>query len=420
MEYINKDKGSYNLHLIKTNRFKTITIRICFKDKINKNDITIRNFLSNFLVYSTATYPTKREMVLKSEDLYATDVYTKCYRSGRYNIINFNMTLLNEKYTEQGMLEESIKFLSDILFNPNFKDSDRYNETFNFLYKQIEKSLLGYKEHKSSYSIIRMLEEMGKDKEYGYRDIGYIEDLEQITRDKLIAYYNKMINNSLIDIYIIGNVDNSIEKIIDKYFTFNTIKRPKVKPLITDKCRRKIVTVKESDDSTQSKLAIGCKIDKLTEFERNYVLTIYNLILGGCSESKFFQEIREKNSLAYYCNSTPYKLDSLLIIKAGISKENYKLVIKLIKKLMKEMEKGNFTEEQVDTARENYISLLNEIYDNPDAIIETYVAKDLLNIGDIEERKEEVLKVTKKDIINISKKINIDTIFLLEGIGDSN
>ena len=83
---------------------------------------------------------------------------------------------------------------------------------------------------------------------------------------------------------------------------------------------------------------------------------------------------------------------------------------------MKDMTKGDFTEEQIDIAKESYISLLNEIEDNPDAIVETYLAKDLLNLGDIEERKEEIKKVTKDDIIRVSKKVKIDTVFLLEGV----
>ena len=140
------------------------------------------------------------------------------------------------------------------------------------------------------------------------------------------------------------------------------------------------------------------------------------MILGGNSESKFFQIIREKYSLAYYVYSSLNKLDSLLIIKAGISSESFDQTVKLVKKLMKDMVKGNFKDEHINIVKENYISLLKEIEDNENAIIETYLAKDLLNLGDIEERKREVMKVTKEDIVNVAKKIKIDTIFLLEGV----
>ena len=36
MEYIKKDMGSYNLHIIKTNKFKTITVEIDFLRELKK------------------------------------------------------------------------------------------------------------------------------------------------------------------------------------------------------------------------------------------------------------------------------------------------------------------------------------------------------------------------------------------------
>ena len=52
MEYKQIDKRSYKLHLIKTDKFKTITVRCIFKEKINKEEITIRNFLFELFVQS--------------------------------------------------------------------------------------------------------------------------------------------------------------------------------------------------------------------------------------------------------------------------------------------------------------------------------------------------------------------------------
>ncbi len=418
MEYKKIDMTAFNLHLIKTDRFKTVNIRVCLRDKIKKEEITLRNMLTSFLTYSTDTYSTKRDMVLKAQDLYGVNVYTKSYRSGRFNVINFCMSMLNEKYTEEGMQEESIKFLSEVIFNPNFSKEEEFNQAYKFLYENMESSMRAVKENPTTYSVIRMLEEMDKDMPYSYREFGYQEDLEKLNKEELMNYYKKVLNNSLVDVYVIGNInEEEMVEMFEKHFNFTTFKRPKEQQLIEhDKLPSKIKTLKETEDSNQSKLSIGCKIGNLTEFERNYVLTLYNMILGGNSESKFFQIIREKHSLAYYVYSSLNKLDSLMIIKAGISKDNFDKTVKLIKKLMKEMEDGKFTEENINVVKESYISLLKEIEDNENAIIETYLAKDLLNLGDIEERKKEIMKVTKEDIIKVAKKVKLDTIFLLEGV----
>ena len=417
MNYRTIDMGSYQLHFIQTDRFKTITVRVCLRDNIVKEEITLRNFLTTFLTYSTDTYRTKRELVLKAQDLYAVNAYTKSYRAGRFNMISFYLSMLNEKYTEKGMLSKSLDFLADIIFHPNFYDEEKFQEAFQFLYQSMETSILGLKENPTLYSAVRMLEEMDPDMPYAYHEHGYLEDLEKIDKKSLEEYYHKIISSSLVDIYVIGSFDEEeMLNLLKEKMAFETFKRPKVSQLILqEKLPRRSKVRKEEIDGNQSKLSIGCKIGELTEFERNYVLSIYNMILGSGSESKFFRIIREKHSMAYYVYSSLNKLDSLMLIRAGISKSNLEHVVKLIKKEMKEMEEGNFKDEDIVIAKNNYLTLLKEIEDNENAIIETYLAKDLLNLGDIEDRKQMIKKVTKEDIVKVAKKVKIDTIFLLEG-----
>ena len=417
MNYRTIDMGSYQLHFIQTDRFKTITVRVCLRDNIVKEEITLRNFLTTFLTYSTDTYRTKRELVLKAQDLYAVNAYTKSYRAGRFNMISFYLSMLNEKYTEKGMLSKSLDFLADIIFHPNFYDEEKFQEAFQFLYQSMETSILGLKENPTLYSAVRMLEEMDPDMPYAYHEHGYLKDLEKIDKKSLEEYYHKIISSSLVDIYVIGSFDEEeMLNLLKEKMAFETFKRPKVSQLILqEKLPRRSKVRKEEIDGNQSKLSIGCKIGELTEFERNYVLSIYNMILGSGSESKFFRIIREKHSMAYYVYSSLNKLDSLMLIRAGISKSNFEHVVKLIKKEMKEMEEGIFKDEDIVIAKNNYLTLLKEIEDNENAIIETYLAKDLLNLGDIEERKQMIEKVTKEDIVKVAKKVKIDTIFLLEG-----
>lgn len=419
MEYIRKNKDVYDLHIIKTDRFKTITVKVYFRNEIEKEDITVRNLLVNFLMYATNTYPTKREMIFHGEDLYAAELYANGSRNGNMHVLQFGLSMLEEKYTEKGMLDKSVEFLADAIFHPNFNNEETFNAAYNFLYKQYEESIKNFKEHKTSYASSRMLEEMGKDEKYSYRGIGYLEDLKKINKEKLISFYNKIIDTSLIDIYVLGNVDDSIEEVIDKYFNFKPRKKLELNPfIISSDFNKEIKEIKEEDNNTQSKLVIGCKISELDKFERNYVSTIYNLILGGSSESKFFQIIREKNSLAYTITSNMIKLDNLMIIRGGISRDNYSKTMELVKKIMSDISLGEFIEEDIRIAKEHYISVLNETEDNPDGIIDTYCANQLLDLGDIETRKKEIQKVTKDEIIEFSKKVHIDTVFLLEGIGD--
>ena len=417
MKYVKKSLGSYNLHMLKTDRFKTITIDLIFRRKIQKEEITKRNVLADLLTFSSKNYPTRREMAIHQQDLYACELDFSCYRLGNYYNTDISLICLNEKYTEKGMLEETIKYLSEIIFRPNVINNKFDSTAFEIIKNNTIKQIHSIEEDTRKYSLVKMLEHMGKDETYSLHGFGYLEDLEKINEENIYEYYKEFIRISGLDIFIIGDIEfENIEKIFKEYFKFNIYHRKNNDFIIEHKKTRKIPKkIQESYPSQQSKLSIGCKIKDLTDFERNYALTIFNMILGGSSESKLFRNVREKNSLCYYINSNSNKIDNLLFITSGITKNNFDKVVKLIKQQIKEIQQGNFNFEEIEKAKIRYISMVDEMYDYPSQIISYYYASEILNSDLPEERKKMIDKVTKQDIINVSNKIYMDTIYLLGG-----
>ena len=418
MEYLKKNLGSYNLHLIKNKKFKSVMIKVYFREPIKKENITIRNFLTTMLTFSSKNYPTKRQMFLKTQDLYSCNISSSDSRLGNYLNTCFKLSVLRDDYTEEGNLEKAIEFLSEVIYQPNVEENKFEEKSFDIVMNQACLALSSIKENAASYSLIRMLENMDKDSPISYRSFGYLEDLKDITREKLYNYYQEMLKNDDIDIFVIGDIDfEEIDPIIRKYFKQKTYKKTKANFLISAKkapLKKKIIT--EENDSTQSKLAIGCRINNLTDYERNYPLTLYNIILGGGADSKLFSEVREKNSLCYYIGSTANKLDHLLLIRAGISREDFTKAVKLIEKQMKSMVKGNFTEENIEKAKELYQTAIDEIGESQDEIISSYYMIELLGVDDIETKAKKMKEVQKKDIVKVAKKVKIDTVYMLEGV----
>ena len=58
------------LYLIKTNKFRSITIKVLLKDKLKKEDITRRNFLIDYLTLTSNKYKTRQALALKIQELY--------------------------------------------------------------------------------------------------------------------------------------------------------------------------------------------------------------------------------------------------------------------------------------------------------------------------------------------------------------
>jgi len=76
--------GSYNLHVINTDKFKTVTVMFNFKRKLVKEEISYRNLLTDLLCQSSKDYPTSRLVDIKTEELYDMKINGRSYLSGNY------------------------------------------------------------------------------------------------------------------------------------------------------------------------------------------------------------------------------------------------------------------------------------------------------------------------------------------------
>ena len=417
MKYIKRELPSYNLHMIKTDKFKSTSIEVIFGNEIKKENITINNFLSSILTYTSKKYNTKVKYARKIEDLYATVISSNTYRVGNVLNMDFNLKVLDDKYTEDGLFNEAIEFLYETIFNPNVKNGLFDEDSFNVIKMEEKSQIERIREDQRAYASLKSLELFDSNSPVSYNLKGYMSDLEQITRSNLYEYYKKVIKESFVDIFVIGDIDfDKVEKIITDIFVFENNKNSIDKIYLDYKKHQKKPKEEIMKDKTnQSKLSICCTIEDMTKYERNYVLNLYNIILGGSSDSKFFKNIREKYSLCYYAVTRANKTDNILTISSGINKENYSKMLILIEKEMKDMIKGKFDIEDIEKAKEYCLASLDEIEDVPEQLIASYYAVDKLESDPIEKRREFLKKVTKEEIVEFSKKVYIDSIFLLGG-----
>lgn len=420
MKYTRKDLGAYKLHLINTDKFKTIMIRVSFRNPIKKEEITIRNVLSDMFMQSSKKYNSKRALTIKAQDLYAADLQTSNSRLGNYINTDFYLTVLNDKYTEEGNFKDAVRFLGEIIFNPDVADGKFNEEKLDIVKTSCRSALNSIKEDTSNYSLVKMFELFDKDSPSSYRMMGYMEDLDKIDGENLYQHYLEMIKSSLVDIFVIGEInEDEVSKLISENILINTLKKQRVPYMLEEKnVRSKKVCGKEQVDGSQSKLAMACVVNGLSEYERNYPLSLFNVIFGGGSDSKLFKIVREENSLCYTIHSVPNKLDNLILIRAGIDRDNYDKCVSLVEKCLSDMKKGNFTERDINTAKEYYNTALEELEESEAKIINNYYMMELIGTDTIDVKREKMSKVTKEEIIKVAKKVSIDTIFLLEGVKD--
>ena len=320
---------------------------------------------------------------------------------------------------QEELTKECIQILFDIVFNPLAEENgfkSEYVESEKSNLKQIIESKI---DNKRAYSFERCIEEMFKNEPYGLYKYGYIEDLNEITPQNLYEYYKTLINECKIDIFVSGTMNNKkIENIIRENNEIQKLEPRKPKYIVnTEKTEQRNVkepnVVEEHMQVGQGNLVIGLDINSDKE-NAKFVASIYNAILGGGANSKLFQNVREKASLAYTAGSTYKRQKNVIYIRSGIEIENYEKALNTIKEQLEDMRKGNFSEDDINNAKQLIVETVRSISGSQDGEITYYYGQELSDVfTSIDEYISEIQHVNKTDIEEIAKQISINTIYFL-------
>lgn len=408
--------GSYNIHTINTDKFKTVRMEIILRNNFNQETAAIRTALFEMLTENSKNYKTKRELNLKEEELYNTIVYAESTKLGNEIISSINLEFLNPKYTDDDYLSEAIKLPFDLLFNPNVTDKKFDEDTLVTVKQRLLSELASIQENPQKKAIVNALKTMDPKSISAKNLIGDLDEINDITTTKLYQEYLYILEHDYVDIFIIGDLDcDKVINIINAEANFRTIKNHDISLFINNKVKSKVSEKKEVSTDYQSQIVYIYNTVNLDEYERKYVMPIYNMILGGGSlETKLSQNLRGKNSLCYGVQSIYNKYDNLLIITTSVDASNVDLAKKLISSSVKSM-KDKVTDEEVKHAISSSISSINMAYDYPNRVIANYLFNYMAELDPMETRIEKYKKVTKEEVTKIVKKIKLNTIYVLKG-----
>lgn len=411
-------KQGISFHKIQTNKFKTNLFAIFLTIPLKRETVTKNALISAILRRGSKNLPSQEQISKKLEEMYGAGFDCGIEKTGDYHTIKFYLELINDQYLpkKEDLSSKAIELLLSIAFNP-YTENGAFKEEYVEQEKENLKQIIeGKIDNKGSYALERCLEEMYNNKPYGLYKYGYIEDLEKITSKELYNYYLEMIQSCKIDIFASGELQENTEQIIKENEDIKKLQERKFE-IQTDDQKEEIKepkVINESMDVTQGKLVIG--LDVLLNKENiSYITMVYNAVLGVGANSKLFQNVREKASLAYTCGSNYIKRKQIIVVRAGIEIENYNKALEIINTQLEDMKNGKFTDEDIQSAKNLLLSTINNIEEEQDTEISYYFGQELAKRDvTIEEYKNKVEQVTKEQIQEVANSIKTNTIYFLK------
>lgn len=413
-------KKGIKLHTIKTEKFKTNLIAIMLTTKLNRENVTKNALIPAVLRRGTKNLTTQEEINKKLEEMYGASLDCGLDKTGDNQVLKFYIETVNDEFLPQeaeNMLKTSLEKIFEFVFNPYLENGCFKKEYVEQEKENIKQIIDGKIDNKARYSLDRCIEEMYKDQPYGLYKYGYVEDMKDINEKNLYEYYKQLINECKIDIFVSGIIDEKTENIIKNNENIIKLKdrEPQYnEPEIIAKKSEKENDVQESMDVTQGKLIIGMDLD-INDDNLRFDVMIYNSIFGGSANSKLFQNVREKASLAYTASSSYYRFKNNIFINCGIEIKNYEKALEIIKQQIEDMKKGDFTDEEVENAKKGIIASIKTIDDEQDTEITDFFSQELSKSKcNIEQYKDRISEVTKEKVVDVANKVSVNTVYFLK------
>lgn len=379
-----KIKGKINLYVECVKKFNTFYLCICFVQPLEKETAAKNRLIPMALGCGSEKYNTITALNSVLAEMYGAKINFQTIKKGGSSVLQFMISAPN------GSEERAFELLSELLNRPlviNGELADKKDELKNMTADKA----------KRAYAFEKCAEMMFDGRGFGVNADGTAEDIEKA--EKLYEHWQYIYKNSAVNVFVLGNISaEHAQKLTDRYFpglVGRDIKYAEHKPNVCGICREKA-------DITQAKLCIGLDMGEGSRFEKQ----IYNEIIAG-TDSRLFNELREKQNLCYYVGGTFYSLANVAFIEAGIRPESLEKVLDTVKILLDKP----VTVGETELAKRIICAGSAAIWDHPAALMDFYLTQSMF--GDPVSPEEAAERI--RSVSETAVKPRICTVYMLGG-----
>ena len=418
--YKEKLNDATALSAIKTDKFKTSVMSFSMTVPISKEGFAYNLLLSHILRRGSKSYPTTMLINKRLDELYGSYIEVKNHRIGENISLTVTLEVLDNKYIPDGVdvAGEVIGIASELILSPAFAEPD-----FNIAFFEQEKKLICESidseiNNTRVYSAKKCAELMNINTEIP--SSAELKDIiSSATFERLLSFYENLKSNASLNVFYVGAEEpNALkDKIAEAFKRYPLGEKFNVVPL-RKISREDYAEITEDMPVSQGKLTLMFSTDAIAsaDCDSYYTMLMLNEILGGSASSKLFLNVREKLGLCYYCSSSYSIYSGIMLISSGFEVKNYSIARKAILEQLEDIRVGKISDTEFSAAQKAITSSYRQLYDSPFDLQSFYGDRALFGISDgIEDAVRKLLSVTKEDIVNLSKTIELKASFFVNG-----
>lgn len=403
-------------------RFKTVRFSIHFITPIASETAAANAMVPYMLIRSSRSYPDYTALARHLADLYGASLNANAERHGKNQILSVSLSGISDRYALFGekICDELIRLLCEVAFDPVFGDDGEFDPVgFEIERRQTLELIDTEYNDKRLYARRQCLSYMLEDELPCVSRFGSREAIEALRPAEVKSAWKRLLQTAHIEIMAFGDCDP--ETVCGGFSqAVKHLERGEIIPADTSICSLEAAgkRKKEIAGVMQSKLVMGFRTGIAPDDRKIYALRAAVALLGGTPSSKLFVNVREKMGLCYYCAAVLDRALGVLVIDSGVDPVNADKAEKAIMEQLEQIRSGQFSEDELSAAKMSLCDSYRTVEDYISGIENWYLYRTFLpEIKTPEQVSEEIMQVSREQVLEAVSALAPDTVFLLEGRG---
>ena len=417
--------GVWLTHL-REDKFKTACFSVHLLSQLNRETASMNALIPFVLRRGTAAYPDMESLSARMEELYGTVIEPSIRRIGEIHCCGFYASFPEDDFLPGGenLLSSATALTLQLLLSPVTRGGLLLPAYVESEREKLLDLIASRVNNKRSYAVARCIEEMCCCEDFAVSRYGDQDTSRSINYKKLSKYYRTLLQTSPIELFYCGRASlGEMKSLLREQLA--TLPRGEIDDEIGTEIRMNALEAQpryteEQMDVAQANLVIGWRLGECMEDPDFPALYVFNDIFGGSPSSKLFLNVREKLSLCYYASSIIDLRKGILLVSSGIHLKNCEAAKNEIFAQLDAVRAGDFTAEDLETAKAGVISDLRSTPDSQSALESFYLTQAVTGADfSPADLAELVSEVTAERVTAVAKTVECDQIYLLRQESDT-
>ena len=414
---MNRELIAPNVHLtqLPNDKFKRNRLSISLIVPNERNKATMYALLPGLLERAYEDYPNMQLFSRKLNRMYSSQLMVSSSVIGANRCLRFTAQGIKNEYCleNEDLLLEMCSVLLGVMFRPCLENGAFIEEWLQVEKYKLREEIEGEINDKRGYCVKNARRKFFGDGINGVERLGYINEIDSITASELYECYTQLLKNSVVEIFITANNAGATVEKLKEAFSFERESGTEVLPVTAMPCTE-TRSFTEKMDTTQGKICLMYTISRLLTEDERYYMLVASALYGGTPSSRLFKNVREKQSLCYYCAAGFNGFTSSMSVDSGVEHQNTQRTIDAVQEELSALINGEIDPQEI---LETKLVIKNSLKTNYDGLhgLEAWYLNEAVRGTSMtpEDVMEKVEKVTAEDIKNVLKLLNLNVIYTI-------